>query len=341
MSMITASYQSHELQFKKPARTSRGEMQTHRVFYITLKKDGHTGYGEAAPLPGLSIDPIEQLEEKLKFCCTLINDGLPVDALPLDGFPSLRFAFEMAHHSLQYEQEYKIFNSSFFDGTPIPINGLVWMNQTDDMLQEAFNRMEDGFTCIKFKIGALDFDSECRMLEAFRKRYSAFKAEIRLDANGAFATDEALEKLRELSRFDVHSIEQPIKPKQPDRMHELCRKTPVSIALDEELIGIDVYTEGEQLLKQIRPHYIILKPTLLGGFKASDYWIQLAQQQRIGWWATSALESNIGLNAIAQWCANYSPALPQGLGTGSLYINNINIPLIINFGKIYYNAVAL
>lgn len=339
--MITASFQKHALQFKKAARTSRGEMLTHQVFYITLKQDGFVGYGEAAPLPGLSIDPIEQLEEKLKFCCTLINDGLPVDALPLDGFPSLRFGFEMANQSLQYLQPFKVFDSGFFEGTPIHINGLVWMNQPDDMLLEAFDRMENGFSCIKFKVGALDFDSECRMLESFRKRYSAFKAEIRLDANGAFANDDAPEKIKELSRFEIHSIEQPIKPKQTDHMFELCRTSAIDIALDEELIGIDVYTEGESLLNLIQPQYIILKPTLLGGFKAADYWIQYARKFGINWWATSALESNIGLNAIAQWCSTYHPDLPQGLGTGSLYRNNINSPLTIVDGKISYNASAL
>jgi o-succinylbenzoate synthase len=339
--MITASYSIHELQFKKPARTSRGEMQTHRVYYIILQKAGFIGYGEAAPLLGLSIDPVEKLEAKLNDCCALINDDLPVDALPLDGFPSLQFAFETAYHSLQFEEPFKVFDSSFYTGTPIAINGLVWMNQTDDMLEEAFDRMANGFDCIKFKVGALDFDSECRMLESFRKRYPAFKAEIRLDANGAFSTDDTLEKLRELSRFEIHSIEQPIKPKQVEWLFEVCRKSPIPIALDEELIGADVYSEGDALLKQIQPQFIILKPTLLGGFKASDHWVHLARKQAIGWWATSALESNIGLNAIAQWCATHQLQLPQGLGTGSLYTNNINSPLTIEAGKISYHATAL
>lgn len=339
--MIQASFQSYELQFKKPARTSRGEMLSHKVYYITLKQDGYVGYGEAAPLPGLSTDPLDSIETKLKECCLLVNDGLPVDALPLDGYPALRFAFESALNSLTFEQPFQVFDSTFFHGTPIPINGLVWMNDPDTMLNDAFGLMEKGFNCIKFKVGAFDFDRECRMIESFRKRYSAFKAEIRLDANGAYQPDEAQEKLKELSRFEIHSIEQPIRPKQIDWMAELCRKSILPIALDEELIGIDVYKDGAQLLNQIDPQYIILKPTLLGGFSASDHWIELAKRKSIGWWATSALESNIGLNAIAQWCSTHQLELPQGLGTGSLYVNNISSPLTILKGKILYHAGSL
>jgi o-succinylbenzoate synthase len=333
---MIASYFKHELQFKKPARTSRGEMTSHTVYYIQLQQGTRKAWGEAAPLKGLSIDDRPDFENKLKTCCEFINQGLPIDALDLAEFPSLQFAFETAQLALQFDEPFKLFDNSFYTGSPISINGLVWMNELTEMLDEAFAKAEQGFTCIKFKVGALDFDAECRMLETFRKRYSAFKMDIRLDANGAFATNEAEEKLKELSRFDIHSIEQPIKQGQHDWMHELCRKNIIDIALDEELIGKRTNEEMKQLLRHIKPQYIILKPTLIGGLGKADEWIQLAQQHTVGWWATSALESNIGLNAIAQWCAQFKSDLPQGLGTGSLYANNIISPLEVYQGNLHY-----
>ena len=338
--MLLASYTKHSLTFKKPARTSRGEMLSHEVYYIKLQYEKRIGYGEAAPLKGLSIDDRPDFEQKLKTCCQYINDGLPVNALQLKEFPSLQFAFESASLSLNFHEPFKVFDTKFYTGKPIKINGLVWMNTKQEMLEEAFTKVEQGFNCIKFKVGALDFDEECRMLEAFRKRYSAFKIELRLDANGAFTTNEVQEKFKELSRFDIHSIEQPIKAKQHDWMQELCIKTPIPIALDEELIGIDAVNEGYTLLKFIKPQYIILKPTLLGGFINTNTWIKYAQQQEIGWWATSALESNIGLNAIAQWCSTHENNLPQGLGTGALYTNNIESPLRILNGTILYDGAG-
>lgn len=331
---LFASYITKELAFKKPARTSRGEMLTHTAYIIRLQQENRVGYGEAAPLKGLSIDDRPDFENKLKEYCLFINDGCPVDVLDMSAFPSLKFAFETAIFSLHFDAPFKVFDTPFYTGTPIDINGLVWMNTKTEMLEEAFDKAEQGFDCIKFKVGALDFDEECRMLEAFRKRYSAFKITLRLDANGAFSTDEALQKLKELSRFEIHSIEQPIKAKQEDWMQELCAKTPIDIALDEELIGVDAINDGLGLLKKIKPQYIILKPTLIGGFANSDIWIKYARQQNIGWWATSALESNIGLNAIAQWCSTYENPLPQGLGTGALYTNNISSPLVISKGQL-------
>lgn len=335
--MISASYTKYVLNFKKPARTSRGEMFSHEVYYIKLQLDNRIGYGEAAPLKGLSVDDRPDFEQKIIECCLYINDGLPIDALDLIGFPALQFAFESAVLSLQFHEPFHLFDTGFYQGSPVKINGLVWMNTQKEMLEEAFAKAEQGFDCIKFKVGALDFDDECRMLETFRKRYSAFKVELRLDANGAFASNEAMEKLRELSRFEIHSIEQPIKAGQRDWMQELCATTPVPIALDEELIGVDVLNEGGALLKYIRPQFIILKPTLVGGFANADNWIRLAQQQAIGWWATSALESNIGLNAITQWFSTHQNNLPQGLGTGSLYTNNIGSPLKVDNGYLVYD----
>ena len=331
-----ASYIKHELQFLKPARTSRGEMQTHSVYYITLNNGNAIGTGESAPLKGLSIDAIDGLEKTIKQFCLQINEGFHPLELDIEKFPSVRFAFECALKGLENSTEHILFDTDFIKGKGIPINGLVWMDSSDEMLKQAFKKVEEGFECIKFKVGALDFDEECRMLETFRKKYSHSKTEIRLDANGAFTTDEALRKLKELSRFDIHSIEQPIKSKQVEMMQEICASSKIPIALDEELIGADVMTEGKILLQFIKPQYLILKPTLLGGFTLSEQWIKYADELNIGWWATSALESNIGLNAIAQWTSSLQTSLPQGLGTGSLYKNNIQSPLKVKAGFVFY-----
>jgi o-succinylbenzoate synthase len=337
---MIASFIRYELMFKKQARTSRGVMENHVVYYVIVKQGNRTGYGEAAPLKGLSIDDRPDFEQKLTECIAYVNDGLPLDALALNAFPSLRFAFETASLSLQFDSPFTVFKTPFIEGSPIKINGLVWMNASGEMLEEAFAKAEQGFDCIKFKVGALDFDEECRMLEAFRKRYTAFKIALRLDANGAFAPDDALKKVKELSRYEVHSIEQPIRAKQEDYMQELCSKTSIPVALDEELIGVDVMEDGRALLDYIKPQFIILKPTLLGGLTNADLWIEHARSRNIGWWATSALESNIGLNAIAQWCSTHQTTLPQGLGTGSLYLNNPESPLTVQNGYLHYNQKA-
>lgn len=336
---MKASFDKYELHFKRPARTSRGELTSHTAYYIQLQQGSRKAWGEAAPLKGLSIDDKPDFELKLKSCCDILNEGLPIDELDLNEFPSLRFAFETAQLGLQFDEPFKLFDNPFYQGQPISINGLVWMNTKNEMLEEAFAKAEQGFTCIKFKVGALDFDEECRMLESFRKRYHSFKIDIRLDANGAFAPSEAQEKLHELSRFEIHSIEQPIKQGQTEWMEVLCKDNIIDIALDEELIGIGDDHNRKGLLTKVKPQYIIIKPTLIGGFNYANAWIKLAQYHGIGWWATSALESNIGLNAIAQWYAAspHKSNLPQGLGTGSLYTNNIESPLMIQSGALYYS----
>jgi L-alanine-DL-glutamate epimerase-like enolase superfamily enzyme len=210
------------------------------------------------------------------------------------------------------------------------------MNQIDEMEMEAFQKVEAGFNCIKFKIGALDFDAECRLLERIRKRYNAFKLEIRVDANGAFGNFDVFEKLKELKRFDLHSIEQPIKTRQPEMMQEVCAKSPINIALDEELIGVHEKVNKQELLKYLHPQFIILKPSLHGGIKGVREWIEIAENNEIQWWMTSALESNIGLSAICQFTAEYANELPQGLGTGSLYSNNFDKGLIVDRGYISF-----
>jgi o-succinylbenzoate synthase len=339
--MFVASYIKHQLQFVKPAKTSRNTLHMHTVYYVVLtsKSVRKSYWGEAAPLPGLSIDDVTQIENKLTELCAAVTNGYTFNMLDFSGFPSVQFAFETAFLAAQHEEDFLLYDTPFYSSQqPIAINGLVWMNEKETMLQEALQKAEQGFDTIKFKVGALDFDDECRMLETFRKQFNAFKTTIRLDANGAFLNADALEKLHELSRFNIHSIEQPIKAKQWDAMQELCAKTPISIALDEELIGIDVLADGQRLLQHIKPQHIILKPTLLGGLKNSDAWVNLAQHNNIGWWATSALESNIGLNAIAQWTATKNLLVPHGLGTGSLYTNNISSPLVVSNGQLVYDG---
>lgn len=340
--MYSANYIKHELQFIKPARTSRGEMKTHLAWYVHLtnRVTGKKTWGEAAPLPGLSIDDRPGFETQLTEICLLISEGALPEELDLGSYPSVHFALECALLQQRHKEQHMLFDTDFMRGKGIPINGLVWMDDAAQMLKQAGQKIDQGYTCIKFKVGALDFDEECRMIEAVRKRYSAFQLEIRLDANGAFKNDEALQQLKELSRFELHSIEQPIKAGQWDQMQEVCAKSAIRVALDEELIGVDVKQDGLKMLKQIRPQFIILKPTLIGGFSNSDRWIDAAQQLNTGWWATSALESNIGLNAITQWVSEKQFTMPQGLGTGSLYNNNISSPLYIDHGKIYYNTAA-
>ncbi|MFN4083662.1 MAG: o-succinylbenzoate synthase [Bacteroidia bacterium] len=337
--MLKFNYKKHELVFNFDARTSRGEIKKHNAYiiYVCDVLKNITGYGEASPLEGLSIEYSESFEEKLKNIINDLNNGISVDDIFLDDLPSLKFGIETALLDLKHGGKQIIFNNNFIHGEPILINGLVWMADKDKMLQQAFNKINDGFDCIKIKVGSLDFDDECRLLEKIRNQFSSSKIILRLDANGAFDNDDALLKLKELSRFEIHSIEQPIKPNNTELMNEICAKSKIPVALDEELIGVFGSTQKQKLLLQIIPQYIILKPTLVGGFKEADEWIMLAEKHNIGWWATSALESNIGLNAIAQWVFGKYNKLHQGLGTGSLYTNNFNSPLQVRNGKLSYN----
>ncbi len=341
MSFI-ASFTKHTLKFKIPAKTSRNTLDDKSLWLLKLSKaDTPTiyGIGEISPLKGLSIDDSEDFEQKLNQVVSQINAGNHPYNLDTENWPSINFGLETAMLDLENGGKRKVFSTPFYEGRQkIPINGLVWMADSENMLQQAEDKVNIGFNCIKFKIGALDFDEECRMLEKLRKKYNAFKVEIRLDANGAFAVDEALEKLKELSRFEIHSIEQPIKQRQWDAMQAICEQSQVAIALDEELIGVNPNLEGHKLLTTINPQYIILKPGLLGGFKTSDEWIKLAERYDIGWWATSALESNVGLNAIAQFTSKYPVKIHQGLGTGQLFENNFDSPLFMENGFISYTA---
>jgi L-alanine-DL-glutamate epimerase and related enzymes of enolase superfamily len=335
---MKARYIHHQLQFKFPAGTSRGVLLHKPSSFLFLENDGIIGIGECSTIPDLSIDPMEQYDQKLHEICQLINDGFSVSDINLSAYPSIAFGLEMALLDLQTGGQRILFENDFSAGrSGIPINGLVWMGDRDFMQKQIREKIAAGYRCVKLKVGAIDFETELEILSGIRQQFSPEDIEIRVDANGAFKPAEALQKLQRLSAFDIHSIEQPIRQGQLEAMAELCRLSPVPIVLDEELIGIN---PNEELLKHINPAYIILKPSLLGGFKVSEEWIRLAEKNHIGWWVTSALEANIGLNVIAQWTTTLGSSMPQGLGTGQLYHNNIPSPLEIREAKLWYNVAS-
>lgn len=334
---MKALYKRHQLIFKRPSGTSRGVLTSKETWFIILKDDDSVGIGECGLLRGLSCDDMPAYEDKLNWVCKNISKGLNELILQLTEFPSIQFGLEQAFLSLASTTNFELFPSHFtLKNRGIPINGLVWMGSKDFMLAQIEEKLAAGFNCIKMKIGAIDFNAECSLLAAIRSKYSKEEIELRVDANGAFTTINALQKLEQLSEFDLHSIEQPIKQGNWSGMAGLCANTPLPIALDEELIGIFSIAKKKELLETIKPQYIILKPSLIGGFKGSLEWIKLAEALNIKWWVTSALESNIGLNAIAQWTYTLKNDMPQGLGTGSLFTNNFDSPLKVKAGKLYY-----
>lgn len=335
---MKASYKKYILDFKRPSGTSRGIITHKETWFLVFGKDGKFGIGECGLLRGLSIDNVAGYEKKLKWICDNVHLGKEELWAELMDYPSLQFGMEQALLSLKSENPFELFPSSFTEEKrPIPINGLIWMGDAGFMQEQIQQKLEEGFGCIKMKIGAIDFETEIRLIESIRKRFSKREIELRVDANGAFHSEEALNKLRVLSDFDLHSVEQPIRPGNFRKMKELCEESPVPVALDEELIGVFDVTEKEKLLQTIRPQFIILKPSLIGGYKGSQEWITMAEKYNIRWWVTSALESNIGLNAIAQWTYTLKNSMPQGLGTGSLYTNNFESPLTVQKGYIYYD----
>lgn len=335
---MKASYHRHELQFKRPSGTSRGVLKTKETWFIRIENKGNYGIGECGILRGLSIDDRTDYEEKLNWTCQNIQLGKEKLLEELIEFPSIQMGVEMAFISLASKNPHVLFPSDFTTGNSgITINGLIWMGEFDFMKQQIEEKLAKGFTCVKLKIGAINFADELTLLKKIRNQFSEKEVELRVDANGAFHPNDALEKLKRLSEFNLHSIEQPIETKQWQDMAELCEKTPLPIALDEELIGVFDVTKRQAMLQTIQPQYIILKPSLVGGFKETKNWIDIAESQDINWWITSALESNVGLNAIAQFTYTLQNKMPQGLGTGSLYTNNISSPLEINGEKLWYN----
>ena len=362
------------LHFKQPAGTSRGVYTTRHSYYLTLTSDempGVEGVGECATLPDLSCDAKPEYEMTLRQVCQMVEQmgRIPYDMIR--AYPSITFGLETAFASFFDEAKKKLgamnlsegktsveilkeagvsvpmgmenlvnlFDSPFGRGEEgITINGLVWMGTYEEMLARLEEKLQAGFHCVKLKIGAIDFFKELDLIKRIRDVYTQEQVELRVDANGGFLPENAMSQLEALAKYNIHSIEQPIKQHQWPKMAQLCRETPLSIALDEELIGVNVRSMKEALLDTIRPQYIILKPSLHGGIYGCNEWIQLASQRGIGSWITSALESNIGLNAIAHYAAKvYGPnvEMPQGLGTGQLFTDNIPMPLEIRGDKLF------
>ena len=330
------------LHFKQPAGTSRGVYTERRIWLVTVTDGSAVGIGECAPLPKLSCDDIPNYAEVLRHFCDEVERTGEIPYEALRDYPSMLFGLETALYEVRRKKEEGrdvLFDTPFSRGeVGIPINGLVWMGTFDEMRERIEQKLEQGFRCVKLKIGAIDFDAELELIKQIRGRFSHHEVELRVDANGAFRFDEALYKLELLSQYALHSIEQPIKAGQWANMAELCRESPLPIALDEELIGVNDPEQKRQMLNIIKPRYIILKPSLHGGMMGVREWVEIARDMGIGSWITSALESNIGLNAIAQLCSDiYGDAIkmPQGLGTGQLFTDNIPMPLEIRGDQLW------
>jgi len=335
---MKATFQKYILNFKQASGTSRGILRTKETYFLFITNNGKRGVGECGLFRGLSIDDRPDYEEKLQWVCDNINLEKEYLLAELTEFPSIQFGLEQALLSLKSQDKFELFPSNFTSGKDsIPINGLIWMGSKEFMQQQIKEKLSAGFTTIKLKIGAIDFETELDLLKSIRKEFTKDEIELRVDANGAFHPNNALEKLKQLSDFDLHSIEQPIKQGQIQEMAKLCSTTPLPIALDEELIGVFDVTKKKELLLTIKPQFIILKPSLVGGFRGSNEWISLSNKMNIDWWITSALESNVGLNAITQFTYDLGVTMPQGLGTGGLFTNNFDCPLEVKQGAIKYN----
>ena len=327
------------LHFKQPAGTSRGVYTERRLWLVSIS-DGRTiGHGECAPLLDLSCDAMKPsiYNKVLRGFCDQVEQTGEIPYEEMRDYPSMLFGLETAMMNLRRGN--LLFDTPFARGEQgITINGLVWMGNHEEMLQRMEEKLKLGFRCVKLKVGAIDFDQELDLVKRIRERFSYHEVELRLDANGGFRPDEALYKLELLSQYAIHSIEQPIKQKQWGLMAELCRESPLPIALDEELIGVNDPETKRQMLHIIKPRYIVLKPSLHGGMMGCREWIDIAKNEGIGSWITSALESNIGLNAIAQFCSDVygeNIKMPQGLGTGQLFTDNIQMPLEIRGDKLW------
>ena len=337
---MKAHFKKYTLNFKQPSGTSRGVYTTRDVWFIFLSDGTNTGIGECAPLPNLSIESPKKMSAKLLQVCEQI-DYFSTFPEELQNWPSIRFGLETALLDLQNGGQQILYPSAFTRGERgIPINGLIWMGTPEFMKQQIRAKLDAGFRCIKMKIGAIDFETEFALLKEIRKDFSPEEITLRVDANGAYSYYTALENLKRLSDLQIHSIEQPIEAGKWDEIAELCRQSPVPIGLDEELIGINSGKEMKKLIETIQPAYLILKPSLHGGFAGCEKWIELANNQGIGWWITSALESNIGLNVIAQWTFQQNIKTEQGLGTGQLFTNNFDSPLQIEGERLWYKPTC-
>lgn len=346
--MLKLEYKPYTLDFKFEAGTSRGILKKHSIFLLRISNDGLMpfGYGEAAPLPGLSPESFDSLGVHLATLQQSLRDfevpQSPEAAMDLaeelvPDIASLRFALETALLDLLNGGKRVVFDNGFVSGkAPIPINGLIWMGKQEEMKERIDQKLSEGFRCLKMKVGAIDWDAELDLIKYIRSKSRDLI--LRLDANGGFPTNEVFKRLRDLEPLDIHSIEQPIMPRQLEASHLICEKSKIPIALDEELIEIKDVSQMRDMLSFVKPSYIILKPTLLGGFKKTKQWIAEAERIGVDWWITSALESNIGLNAICQFAVSVEAQSFQGLGTGQLYTNNIKSPLVIKQGSIAYDT---
>lgn len=335
--MLKARLAYRRLDFRFVARTSRDALTYRDVWYLKLYKEEEPevyGTGEFNYFPGLGADASSDYPRRLEKIIADFNSG---KGIPGD-MSSVNFAFETAIRDLANGGIFRPFDNDWAWGrSSIPINGLVWMGDFDEMSHRVDEKIEAGFRLLKIKIGGIDFGSECALLEKLRKRYSPEDLTLRLDANGSFTPRNAIERLEALSRYGIHSIEQPIKPGQWAEMARICGMSPIDVALDEELIGVRSPEETARMLDIIQPRYVIVKPALCGGLEAASTLVRLAERRNIGWWATSALESDIGLNAIAQWASQYDNPLPHGLGTGLLYHNNIPSPIRLRGSHLIYD----
>jgi O-succinylbenzoate synthase len=350
---LTLEIRKRTFDFAFKAKTSRGPMQERTCWFLLLRDRNHNdiiGIGEVAPIFGLSKEQPGQIEADLVKLTEWINQfehsKLPSNLFEineelkeLDLCSAVRFGIEMALLDLVQGGNRTVFNSGFKKGVPIPINGLVWMADADTMLLQAESKIRQGFNCIKFKVGSLDFDLEVGLIRKIREKYTSEQLKIRLDANGAFTSEQALSKLQILSDFEIHSLEQPIAAGNIAALKDICKNSPIPIALDEELIGLDSVDKTGFLI-DVNPSFLILKPSLHGGFYQCAAWINAANSLNVGWWITSSLESAYGLNAIAQFVTQYRPQIPQGLGTGQIFINAPKSPLMVRNGFISYDSLC-
>lgn len=321
-------------QFKNPAGTSRGVLHEKKSWYIRLWDEEHpeiSGIGECSIIPGLTPEYLSDQDYERRLYQALKN----LEVLPEEA--SIRFGIECALLDLENGGKGVYFNNNFTNGDrEIPINGLIWMGSIPFMREQVEQKLQQGFTTLKFKIGAGSIEQELDLIQSVRDRADGGKLTIRVDANGAFDEGSIAPVLLRLSELGVHSIEQPVMPGNSELMARICAESIISIALDEELINCTKIDQRVKLLDQIHPQYIVLKPSLHGGISGTKEWIRLAEERKIGWWLTSALESTIGLEAICQLAGEYANDLPQGLGTGALYLNNLPTRLEVKHGTITY-----
>lgn len=341
MLIFTATYKKYTLYFKKPAATSRGALHSKETYFLFLRDPNDPtrfGLGEASPLPGLSRDGGPGFEERVAEVCRRLNQGASPAALDVSDWPALAFGLETALLDWQEGGTRRLFDTAFSRGeASLPTHGLIWMANQAGMLQQIQAKVAQGFRCLKLKVGALDWAEELALLVDIRRAYSPEQIELRLDANGAFTAENALDRLHALAPFAIFALEQPLKPGQWPALAELCAASPIPIALDEELIGITTLADKRALLETIKPQHLVLKPALIGGFTAAEEWLNLARPRGIGWWVNSMLESNVGLNALCQWVSTLPPAVTHGLGTGQLFDNNIPARLRLEGPELRYD----